>query len=38
LREDTIQPTIVADRLSWQPVEGGPVLELNVADLFADVE
>jgi Uma2 family endonuclease len=31
-------PIIVADRLTWQPVAGGPVLELNVAELLADLE
>lgn len=31
-------PIIVADRLTWQPVEGGPVLELNVAELLANLE
>lgn len=31
-------PIIVADRLTWQPVEGGPVLELNVSELLADLE
>ena len=36
LEEDADQPTHVKDRLRWQPVEGGPVLELNVAELFAD--
>ena len=38
LQEDPDQPTIVTDRLRWQPVEGGPVLELNVAELLADLD
>jgi Uma2 family endonuclease len=37
LQEDSGVPTIVTDRLAWQPVEGGPVLELNVAELLADL-
>jgi Uma2 family endonuclease len=37
LREGQDRATVVTDRLSWQPVANGPVLELNLADLFADV-
>lgn len=32
------QVTIVADRLVWQPVEGGPALELNVAELLGNLD
>ena len=32
------QVAIVSDRLEWRPVEGGPVLELSVAELLADLE
>jgi Uma2 family endonuclease len=38
LQDDPDQPTIVADRLTWQPVEGGPVLELNVAELLSNLD
>jgi Uma2 family endonuclease len=38
LRGDVEEPIIVTDRLTWQPVEGGPVLELDVAELLADLE
>lgn len=38
LQEDAYSLTLVADRLRWQPVEGGPVLELNVAELLAGLE
>jgi Uma2 family endonuclease len=37
LREDAGRATVVEDRLLWQPMANGPVLELNLADLFADV-
>ena len=38
LHEDADSPRIVTDLLRWQPVEGGPVLELDVAELLADLE
>jgi Uma2 family endonuclease len=38
LQEAADQPTIVSDRLEWRPVEGGPVLELDVAALLADLD
>ena len=38
LQEDPDRPMIVTDLLRWQPVEGGPVLELDVAELLTDVE
>jgi len=38
LADPTRLPMVVTDRLSWQPVEGGPVLELNVAELLADLD
>ena len=31
-------PSIHADRLSWEPVEGGPVLELDLEEMFADLD
>ena len=31
-------PTIHADRLAWEPVEGGPVLELDLEEIFADLD
>jgi Uma2 family endonuclease len=37
LWDDADTPMIVADRLAWQPLEDGPVLELNVAELLADL-
>lgn len=37
LREDPNQATVVTDRLSWQPMENGPVFDLDLAELFADV-
>ncbi len=37
LQEDADRPVIIRDRLTWQPVADGPVLELNVAELFADL-
>ena len=36
LREHPDRATVVTDRLFWQPVANGPVLELNLADLFAE--
>jgi Uma2 family endonuclease len=38
LQEDASRPTYVTDRLRWQPVEGGPVLELNVRELLSNLE
>jgi Uma2 family endonuclease len=38
LQEDGDPLRIVADRLAWQPVEGGPVLELSVAELLSHLE
>jgi Uma2 family endonuclease len=38
LQEDADYPAIVTGRLAWQPVEGGPVLELNVAKLLAGLD
>ncbi|HEX6912032.1 MAG TPA: Uma2 family endonuclease [Longimicrobium sp.] len=37
LQDDADDPILVTDRLRWQPVEGGPVLELNVAELLSDL-
>lgn len=37
LQEDADRPTYVADRLRWQPLQAGPVLELNVAKLLANL-
>jgi Uma2 family endonuclease len=37
LQEDASHRTIVVDWLRWQPVEGGPVLELDVRELLADL-
>jgi Uma2 family endonuclease len=31
-------PRVATDRLMWQPVEGGPILELNVAELLTDLD
>ena len=38
LQEDADRPTIVTDRLAWRPVEGGPVLELDVRELLTNLE
>jgi Uma2 family endonuclease len=38
LDDRTREPTVVTDRLTWQPVEGGPVLQLNVAELLANLD
>lgn len=38
LQEDADQPEIVADRVRWQPAEGGPVLEFAISELLADLE
>lgn len=38
LQEDADRPEVVEDTLRWTPVPGGPVLELNVAELLANVE
>jgi Uma2 family endonuclease len=35
LQEDPDRSTVVTDWLRWEPVEGGPVLVLNVAQLLA---
>ena len=32
------RPSIVTDRLVWRPVDDGPALELDVAQLFADLD
>ena len=37
LRKDPNRVTVVTDRLLWQPMENGPVLDLDLAELFADV-
>ena len=31
-------PSIHTERLAWHPVEGGPVLELDLGELFADLD
>jgi Uma2 family endonuclease len=36
-QENADRPIIVTDRLAWQPVDGGPVLELDVAGLLANL-
>jgi Uma2 family endonuclease len=38
LQEDPGRPTIVTDRLTWQPVEGGPMLEMDVRELLTNLE
>lgn len=38
LQEDPEHARLVTARLAWQPVQGGPVLELAVAELLADLE
>jgi Uma2 family endonuclease len=38
LQEDPDHARLVADRLTWRPVEGGPVLEIDVAALLADLD
>ncbi|HEU0300107.1 MAG TPA: Uma2 family endonuclease [Longimicrobium sp.] len=38
LQEDPDRPTYVTDRLQWQPVEGGPSLDMNVRELLTGVE
>lgn len=37
LREDADRLQIVSDRLQWQPVAGGPVLDLDVQELLTDL-
>ncbi|HEX6367782.1 MAG TPA: Uma2 family endonuclease [Longimicrobium sp.] len=37
LGEDPNRATVVTDRLFWQPAANGPVFELKLADLFADI-
>jgi Uma2 family endonuclease len=38
LQEDPDQLRIVTDTLVWQPVEGGPVLELSVGELLSNLD
>jgi Uma2 family endonuclease len=38
LKEDQRLPRIVRDMLRWQPVEGGPVLEIDVQDVLRGLE
>lgn len=38
LQEDANGRTLVSDWLRWQPVQGGPVLELDVARLLANLD
>jgi Uma2 family endonuclease len=38
LQEAPDRSIVVKDRLAWQPVEGGPVLELDVRELLAGLE
>jgi Uma2 family endonuclease len=38
LQEDPDHPTVVRDRIRWTPAEGGPVLELELAELFDDLD
>lgn len=38
LQEDPDRATVVTAGLTWQPMEGGPVLELDVAELLANLE
>ncbi|WP_420130585.1 Uma2 family endonuclease [Longimicrobium sp.] len=38
LQEDADQPIAVADRVRWQPAEGGAVLELVMSELLSDLE
>jgi Uma2 family endonuclease len=38
LREEPDLPTLVPGRLTWKPVEGGPVLGLDVRELLTDLE
>lgn len=37
LHEHADRPARAVDRLRWQPVEGGPALELDIAELFEDL-
>ena len=37
LADPTRLPMVVTDRLRWQPVEGGRVLDLDVAELMRDL-
>jgi Uma2 family endonuclease len=38
LQENASHRALVSDWLRWQPVEGGPVLELDVAELLSDLD
>jgi Uma2 family endonuclease len=38
LQEDADRLQIVTDRLAWQPVKGGPTLELNVRELLSNLD
>lgn len=38
LQQNADQPEIVSDRLAWQPVKGGPTLELNVGELLSNLD
>jgi Uma2 family endonuclease len=38
LQRDAEHATVVTDRLRWTPVEGGPVLDLNVRALLSGLE
>jgi Uma2 family endonuclease len=38
LQEDPTRAIIMADLLRWQPVKGGPVLELDVRELLTNLE
>lgn len=38
LQEGTDQPAIVSGRLEWRPVAGGPVLELDEAELLRNLD
>ncbi|HEX2208266.1 MAG TPA: Uma2 family endonuclease [Longimicrobium sp.] len=37
LQKDAHQPAVVTGRVRWQPVQNGPCLDLEMAELFADV-
>jgi Uma2 family endonuclease len=37
LQDDAEVPTVVTHTLVWQPIAGGPVLELNVGELLANL-
>jgi Uma2 family endonuclease len=38
LQMDADEPHVVTDRLTWQPLAGGPGLEFKVNDLLADID